>query len=86
MHVAGSEDAGDVRHPVLVARHRAAIGQLDAELSDGTLLGADEAHRQQHQLALERELGAGNRLERQAAVLGDGFDRVALEPGEKEKP
>src|SRR6266508_389855 len=70
LHVAGREDARQARHPVPVPPDIAALGELDAELLEHPgALGADESHGEERQLAGEDELGAGDLLERDAAVV-----------------
>ena len=63
-HVAAREDARLAGHEALVARDVAARVELDAELLEhARALRADEAHRQQHQLARQLEVGALDLLE-----------------------
>ena len=53
----------------VVARDVAALVELDAELLEQALaLRTDEAHREQHELARQLEVGALDLLERHAAV------------------
>ena len=57
--------SGDVRTEPVVAGDVAPFVELDAELLEQALaLRADEAHRQQHQLARQLEVGALDLLER----------------------
>src|SRR5262249_14209627 len=52
------------RHERRVAAHVAALVELDAELLDHPLtLGPDEAHREEHELARQLEVGALDLLE-----------------------
>src|SRR5690606_11955292 len=58
------EDAGDAGHVVLVDHHVAAGVELQAQLADGAFgLGAEEAQRQEAQVAIELELRAGDFFE-----------------------
>ncbi len=53
----------------------AAIGQLQTELLDRAgALRAEEAHGQQHEVGVQSELGAGNRLEVEPAALAHHLD------------
>ena len=52
-------------------------------------LGTEEAHRQQHEIGLQLELAAGDRLERQSAVLARDLDlrpRAASSRGRASSP
>src|SRR4051812_26495604 len=55
--VAGGEDAGDAGHVVVVDDDVAALVELELELRDRAVgLWAEEAHGQEAQVAVEREL------------------------------
>src|SRR5690606_30545896 len=72
--------------PVRVARDGAARRQRNAELIDHAAFRAGEAHREQHELALERELAAWHRLEDGPAVLLYRDDVDGPEPRDAAMP
>ena len=70
---------GTVRGEVVIARHVAAIGELDAEVGQQAFpLRADEAHRQQHEVGFQLEVAALDLLE----LAGLHLDLVAAQPGD----
>ena len=76
LHVAGREDAGDVRHPVRVAGDGAGArsARSPSSLIRPFRSGADESHRQQHEVGVELDRCLGVELRgveaRDAAVGG----------------
>src|SRR5262249_41542954 len=80
LHIAAREHAAHAGHPVSVAPDVAALGELDAEIGQhARTLGAEEAHGEQHELHLEGELGARDRLELEPAPLANHLDLARLE-------
>src|SRR4051794_25340344 len=63
-HVARREDSRDARHVIRIRMDVPAEIELHAELLDESMLyGSREAHRKQHQIAIEREFGSRDGLE-----------------------
>src|SRR6266542_6798468 len=83
LHVARREDPRHARHPVGVPPDIAALGELDAELGEHPgALGSEEAHGEERQVAGKDELGAGDLLERDAAIVLHHLDLRDLQANE----
>src|SRR5207247_10361517 len=60
-HVAGSEDAGNVRHFVGVSGDVTAFIDGDAELGEHPVaFGTEKSHREEHEIGINREFGSGD--------------------------
>ena len=55
------------------------VSLTSRSLQQPALLGPDESHRQQHEIGFHLELAAGDRLERDAAVVDDAADPAAAQ-------